>query len=245
MDNEEIMNRFKLLAGVILVFLVGTLAGSLGAGVYFKHRMERFAAGGPPRHLRKVLLMKRLSNELDLTKEQRIEIEKIIKESANKIFAVRRKYLPDIKEITDQSFALMKEKLNADQKERLEELHEKLKDRHAKTFIQSIQIEETPEQVLSKMKDRLNLTEEQATKVRPIIEGRIERLRKIVEEYREQDRPEIFSLRREMRELQESTVKPLASILTEEQLEDYRRMQEEERFERRREMGRRKLGRFD
>lgn len=235
----------KLTVGVILVFLVGALAGSLGTGLYLKHRMEHFAAGRPPHHIRKDLLMKRLSHELNLTEEQRTEIEKIVTESETEISAIRRKYLPEIKEITDQSFALMKEQLNPDQREKLEELHEQLKDRHAKAFIQSIETEETPEQVLSEMKERLNLSEEQATKVRPIIEGKIERLHNIVEKYRGQDRPKIPSLKGEIRKLRTSTEKCLANILTEEQLEEYRKMQEEERFERRRKSGRPKFGGFD
>ena len=239
------MNKLKLAVGVIFILLVGVLTGSLGTGLYLKHRIERFAGGGPPPHLRKTLLMKRLSNELDLTGEQRIEIEKIVKESENKIFAIRRKYLPEIREISDKSFALMKEKLNLDQKEKLERLNEKLKGRHAKAFIQSIQIEETSDQILSKMKERLDLTEEQERNAHPIIAESIRERRKIVEKYNQQDRPDIFSLRREMRELQESVETRLAKIFTDEQLKEYRDMQEEERFERRREIGRRKFGKFD
>lgn len=234
------MHKLKLALGLILVFLVGALAGSLGTGMYIGHRIEKFAASGPRHHARTASLIKRLSNELDLTDAQRAEVEKIVEEYQEKIFAVRRKYLPDIKEITDESFALMKARLNPHQKEKLEELHEKLKDRHARAFIRSIQTEETSDQVLSEMKERLNLAAEQEIKVRPIIERSVRERRTILDKCKEQDHPDIFSVRREMREFEKSVEKRLAEILTKEQMEEYRRIQEERDLEKRSEMHRRK-----
>ena len=105
------MNKLKLAVGVTLVFLVGALAGSLGTGVYLKHRMEKFTVGRPGRPPRTAFLMRRLSRELDLTDAQRAEVKEIVEEYQEKIFAVRRKFLPKIKEITDQSFALIRDKL--------------------------------------------------------------------------------------------------------------------------------------
>ena len=236
------MNKLRLIAGVILVFLVGALAGSLGTGLYLKHSIENSVAGGPPPRLKKVLLIRRLSNELDLTEAQCTEIEKIVKEAEMRIFAIRRKYLPEIREITDQSFALMKEKLNPDQTEKLEKLHAKLRDRHARAFIRSIQIETTTEQVLSKIRDRLNLTEDQETGIRPVIEQVIGQRKSIVEKYKDQQHPDIFSLGHEMQELERSVEQRLSEILTKEQIEEYRKIWEEERFEIRSKIRKRKFG---
>ncbi len=232
------MNKLKLIVGVILLLLVGALAGSLVTGVYYKHRMERFASGRASHHLRKVV-MKRLTNELDLTEEQRTEIGKIVKESQRRIFSIRREYLPEIREISDQSFALIKEKLNPEQKEKLVKLHEKLKDRHTKAFIQSIQIEESSDQVLSKMKEQLNLTEEQVRIAQPIIEESIKERRTIIQKYKANDRPDFYSLKREIRELQESVQKRLSQILTAKQMQKYLDIQKEERLKVRSEKRRR------
>ena len=234
------MNKLKLAVGIILVLLVGALAGSLVSGIYHKKRVERFASGGHPPHLRKVFV-KRLSDKLDLTDEQRIEIEKIVKESQAEIFAIRRKYLPEIREINDQSFALIEEKLNAEQKKELGVLYEKLKYRHSKAFIQSIQVEETAKQALSKMKERLNLTQEQVGKAQPIIEESIKERRKTIRKYREKDRPDFFSVRQEMRKLQESLEQRLARILTDEQMTEYQKIQEELRLRKRPGKHRRKM----
>jgi hypothetical protein len=227
-DNEDTMNKLKLIVGVILVILVGALAGSLVTGIYYKHRLERFASDRASHHLRKVV-MKRLTNKLDLTKEQRTEITKVVKESQRRIFSILRDYLPEIREINDQSFALMKEKLNPEQKVKLVKLHEKLKDRHAKAFIQSIQIEESSDQVLSKMKEQLNLTEEQVIIAQPIIEESIKERRTIIQKYKANDRPDFYSLKREIRELQESVEKRLTQILTAKQMQKYLDIQKEER----------------
>ena len=224
------MNKLRLNIGVILVFLVGALAGSMGTGMYIRHRIEKFPAYGPKRPTRTTFFMKRLSKKLDLTQDQRVEIKKIVEEADLQVSAIRNKYLPEIKEINDQSLALMKEKLNPDQKEKLQKLHERLRNRYAKASFQSIQTEETAEQVLHKMKKRLKLTEEQETKVRPIIEGRLERERKTGEKYKKQASAEMLSLRQEIREIQKSTEKSLSEILTEKQMEEYRKIQKEGRL---------------
>ena len=239
------MNKTKLSIGVFLVFLVGVFAGSLGMGMYLKHQIKKFEPGGPPPLVRHGFIMKRLSRDLDLTETQRVEIEKIVEESETKIFAIRRQYLPEIKKIADQSFALMKDKLDAEQQEKLEELHERLKNRHARAFIHSIPTEKTAEQILYKMKKPLNLTNEQEAKLRPIIETSVEERRKIVEKYKEQDRPAFFSLKRDMYELQESIEKRLGEILEEKQMEEYRKIREEKCFEMRREKGKPRFGPFD
>jgi len=120
-------------------------------------------------------------------------------------------------------------KLNPEQKEKLVVLHKKLKDRHAKAFIQSLQIEESSEQALSKMKEQLHLTEEQVRIAQPIIEESIKERRTIIQKYKEKDRPDFYSLRREIRELQESVEKRLSQMLTVEQMQKYLGIQKRER----------------
>ena len=235
------MNRLKLAVGIILVLLVGALAGSLATGMYQKQRMEKFAGGGPSPHLRKAFV-NRLADKLDLTEKQRVEIEKIVKESQAKIFAIRRQYLPEIREINDQSFSLIKEKLNPEQQKKMEVLHEHLKTRHSKAFIQSIQIEESSKQILAKMKKRLNLTPDQEKKGLPIIEESIKKRRRIIRKYREKDRPDFFAVRQEMREIQASLENGLDQILTRQQMEEYLKIHEEFRPRMRPEKRRRKAG---
>ncbi len=129
------MGKLKTAIGLILLFLVGALTGILGTEIYYKDRMDRFIERDPPPlHRRTPSVIKRFSREFNLTEQQRIEIEKIVKESEAKIFGIRQKYMPEIREIHDQSFKQMREKLNPDQQEKLEKLYEKIKRRHNKAL---------------------------------------------------------------------------------------------------------------
>jgi len=229
------MSKLKLVVGVMLIFIVGALAGSFGTGVYLRHRMEKFTVGRPGRPPGTAFLMKRLSKELDLTDAQRVEIETIVEEYQEKIFAVRRAFLPEIREITDQSLALIREKLNNEQQQKLDKLHEKLLRFRSKTPFRRVSTAKTVEHLLGIMKERLKLTQEQETNVRQILEASIKEQEKLVEKYR----------RQAMRELEKSAERRLSEILTKEQMEEYRRIQEEKRLEKRFEMPKSKIGGFD
>lgn len=82
----------------------------------------------------------------------------------------------------------------------------------------------SPEQVMSKMKERLNLTEEQETKIRPIIEESIQKRLEILKKG-SQDRS---TVKNELQELQWTTDMRLGVILTEEQTKEYRKLREEQ-----------------
>jgi|WetSurMetagenome_2_1015567.scaffolds.fasta_scaffold02133_5 hypothetical protein len=120
------MNKIKLAAGVLLVFLVGALAGSLGTGIYFKKRVEKFEAGGPPVQERIQIILGRFANDLNLTGEQRDEFEKIIKESQEKKLALGQKVMPEIKEINDKTFKSIRDKLTDEQKTKLDALLQRM-----------------------------------------------------------------------------------------------------------------------
>jgi Spy/CpxP family protein refolding chaperone len=79
------------------------------------------------------------------------------------------------------------------------------------------------------MKNRLNLTDEQEAKIRPIIEDQITKRGALIEKYQGQGREGMGSLKNEMQELSKTTENQLQSILTKEQMENYRNMQAEER----------------
>jgi hypothetical protein len=226
------MNKTKLAVGVIFVFLAGVLVGSLGMGMYLKNRMERFGPGGPPPHERPDLIMKRLSRDLGLTQTQRVEIKKILEESEAKISAIRDQFIPKMEAIADQSFAAMKEKLNADQQKKLERIKEKLDRRFTKTIIDSFTADNNPKQTLSNLKKQLDLTKDQVIAVQPIIEKEYETFEKIVETYRKQQHPKISILLKDIRELRKSAEEQIEKVLSESQMEKYREMQREKRFER-------------
>jgi len=115
------MNKIKIVISVLLIFVLGAMAGSLGTKIYFKQRIEQFVKSGPPPVMH--LLMRRLSNNLNLSETQEAQIEKIVYETEEKILAFKQKYHPEFEKIIDNSIKLIKEKLDDNQKKELDRLH--------------------------------------------------------------------------------------------------------------------------
>ncbi len=114
--------RWKLISGLLLVFVLGILAGSLGTGFYLKHRLAPLIK--EPR-ARKTFIMKNLSKELNLTSDQKTKIDPIVEQMLEKRREYYLKNRPEIKAIMDQGFAQIREELNEDQKKKLDGLREK------------------------------------------------------------------------------------------------------------------------
>lgn len=114
--------RWKLISGLLLVFVLGTLVGSVGTEFYLRHRLAPIIK--EPR-ARKAFIMKMLSQKLNLTPDQKTKIKPIVEQMIEKRREYYRKTRPEIKTIMDQGIAQIKEELNEDQKKKLDELREK------------------------------------------------------------------------------------------------------------------------
>ena len=131
------MKRWKLVSGLLLVFVLGILAGAFGTRVYFKDRFE---------HLRKDpkakqdFIMRKLSKELELTPDQKTKIEKIVEQVGVKRREFFLKNRPEIKRIRDEGFAQIKKELKNDQQKKLDvlraEFEKRRKARDASRFHQ-------------------------------------------------------------------------------------------------------------
>lgn len=115
------MKKWKLWSGLFLVFLSGLIIGSVSTGLYIKQRIEGVIQGGPPAV--KKVVVKRLTDELKLTKDQQTEIEKIVSEAQSRLLKLRMQHQPEIEEIFDNSIALMKTKLSHDQQGKIDMLY--------------------------------------------------------------------------------------------------------------------------
>jgi hypothetical protein len=119
------MNKIKVIIGLLLIFMLGVLVGSLGTHLYFKYRFERFAYSGPPPLMQG--LMRIMIHKLSLTKAQQVEIEKIIRPADKKLSSFREKFRPEFEKIIDDTMAQIKKKLNDEQKKKLDRLRDDLK----------------------------------------------------------------------------------------------------------------------
>lgn len=116
------MKKWRLVGGVILVFALGVLAGSVGPQVYHRYWVERFWKDPATR---KTALLEKLTKKLHLSEAQQKEFIPIIEEADQKLEVARQSTRADIKRILDDGFARMKEKMNPGQQQMLEELRAK------------------------------------------------------------------------------------------------------------------------
>lgn len=223
------MDKLKVAIIILLVFAVGALAGSLGNRLYFKHRFERFVKGGRPPLMH--IFMRKMVQNLDLTETQKTDIEKIVRQAEGKIVNFRQKYRPEFEKIIDDTIVLIKEKLNDEQKKKLDKLHEELKIRGRigpRGMSHPPMMGGMPDQLFVTMKERLKLTKEQEGKIRPIIDASMKKKQTIFKKHGEQERESIQTLEKDMQALDRDTGKQLGSVLTEEQLKKYQKIQEEQ-----------------
>jgi hypothetical protein len=120
------MKRWKLVSGLLLVFVLGILAGAFGTRIYLK---DRFAHLRKDPKARQAFIMGKLSKELELTQDQKIKVEKIVEQVGAKRREFFLKNRPEIKKIMDEGFLQIKKELNNDQQKKLDVLREEFKKR--------------------------------------------------------------------------------------------------------------------
>jgi hypothetical protein len=127
------MKKWRLIIGVVVVFILGVLVGSLGTQLYQRQWSERFWKDPAER---RALFLRKLTRELRLTEEQQKEFKVIIGDVDRNLEALHRERRAEVKKIFDEGFSRMKEKLDPDQQKKLEELRARreprLKDRKRK-----------------------------------------------------------------------------------------------------------------
>jgi hypothetical protein len=122
------MKKWKLVTGVVLVFVLGVVAGSLGTGFYHKYLFSRHKADPSAR---KAFILERFSRDLDLTEDQKKEFKGIINQLEDRREALFQHGHLEFVKMMDEGFVQMKKVLNPDQKKRLDELIDEF-ERHRK-----------------------------------------------------------------------------------------------------------------
>ncbi len=110
------MKSIKPVAGVILVFLFGALSGSVTTYMISESHFE--GAPGSHHHSREARLLKRLSDRLDLDRQQQERIGAIIHETHGRIAQIRQKVRPEIEAVLSESQQRIAALLRPDQREK-------------------------------------------------------------------------------------------------------------------------------
>jgi len=113
------MKKAKIIAGLMLVFILGALSGALGTGVVLK-RHHPFFSGKPED--RKTFILKRLTRELDLSAEQQVRIGAIIDRVQSETFKQIREGRRLMRQKLASGFAEIRKELTPEQQRRFDEV---------------------------------------------------------------------------------------------------------------------------
>lgn len=113
------MQKWKIIAGLLLVFVLGALTGALSTGMVLK-RQHPFFRSAPEG--RKAFIMKRLSRKLDLSEDQKVRIEAIIDRVQSETFKQMREGRRFMREHLEKGFAEIRKELTPDQQRRFDEM---------------------------------------------------------------------------------------------------------------------------
>jgi hypothetical protein len=121
------MNRTKVAAGIILIFVLGCLAGSLAVQLY--HRQESRDAHRRHRtpEERVDFIMKRLDRDLDLTAQQAADIRPIVETNEKAISEIKERVAPEIRGILDKGFSAIRKILTPVQQRKLDGIRERMR----------------------------------------------------------------------------------------------------------------------
>ena len=87
----------------------------------------------------------------------------------------------------------------------------------------------SPERVMAKLTERLNLTEEQKVQMQPVIKDDMEKHRDVMTKAREQEIKDREAVRAQFEAIDKETDAKLATILSAEQLKEFQKIREERR----------------
>ena len=120
------MKKWKMIAGVLLVFVLGVLVGSLGTGFYHKSRYSHLKKDSAAR---KNFILKRFTEELDLSENQQLSFKTVIDALDLQRKAQSLKHRAEIKKIMDANYREMKKVLNSEQQHKFDALIKKIRKR--------------------------------------------------------------------------------------------------------------------
>jgi hypothetical protein len=114
------MKKWKTIVSIVLVFLLGALAGGLVTYEINLQKVERVVRG-EPRSTRE-FIVRRLDRELHLDAAQREQLRAIVEETRLEMKAVRKQFRPQIEEILIRSQDKVRALLRPDQREKYEKI---------------------------------------------------------------------------------------------------------------------------
>ena len=123
------MKNWKAIVGVIAIFVLGGLAGSITTIALVRHRL----AHGHGSQMMADLIVRRLSWELRLDRTQREQLRAVVAEGQQEMKVVRKQIQPLIEDLLSRSEAKVRVLLRPDQQEKFDKLVAERKARWAQS----------------------------------------------------------------------------------------------------------------
>ena len=180
------MNKWKAIAGILLIFILGGLVGSLGTGMVVKQRIKRFA--DPKRPPPPIHVLQRQLRRMSLSADQEAKITLILERMQAGFLALLEKSRPEFDRLFDSHVQEIREKLDAGQQKELDATVQKIK-AHLKRMHSPGSMKKDSEPLLSALKTELDLTPEQEKSSQAIIQAMQKKMETIRERFgRQKDR---------------------------------------------------------
>ena len=123
------MRNIKAIAGILLVFILGSTSGTILTHMVDRARFEAYVSGGPG--AREEEIVKRLSKKLDLDNRQLEQVRTIVHETHESIRQIRQQLHPQMETLIDQGQKRVSAVLRPDQREKFEKfIAERKEHRH-------------------------------------------------------------------------------------------------------------------
>ena len=118
------MTRLMAMAAVLGLFAVGVLTGGFSVHLYHGHGGDRSGhSGGHRAHF-----MEHLDRELELSSDQREQLEGILHDAFTEGESLRREFLPQVHERMNATREKIHALLTAEQRTKFEEMHREHRD---------------------------------------------------------------------------------------------------------------------
>jgi Spy/CpxP family protein refolding chaperone len=114
------MKSLKPIAGLLLVFILGAMSGSLVTYFVNISRMDAIIAGGP--RAREDVLIAKLARKLDLDSQQREQVKTVIHETHEEMRLIRKKAHPQIEALLADSQLRISSLLRPEQQEKFRKI---------------------------------------------------------------------------------------------------------------------------
>ena len=214
------MNRWKVITGILLIFVLGALSGALGTGYYTKNRIKQFIdPKGPPPPIR---ILERELGKLDLSSEQQRKIEALLEQMHTEFFEIIKKTKPEMDEHFKRHVRLLRAELRPKQRHAFDKTIQQIEDRMQPMNPPPFR-PRPPEAALSRVKAELDLTPEQTQKSELVIVSMEKKRREIFRRFEAARALLLKRMKSEMVKVMDETEAELENFLSAEQAEGLRK----------------------